>query len=90
MELTIGKGCVAVAGTEKDGVIGIVFEQMDEIADIGSVPVRSRKKPREPFIPTEQDFILWIENLESALVVKHIVDLACKTLAERRGIRYGQ
>lgn len=77
-ELTVGRGCVAVATTRKeDGTVGIVFEQMEEPMDIGEVPLCARCYPTKGayFVPTEKDFILWIENLESAAVIKRVVDI---------------
>ncbi len=84
MELTIGRGCIAVGVTKKeDGTVGIIFEQMEEPYDIGSKPVQSRHIPKVPFIPTEKDFILWVENFQSAMVIKEVIDKTCLYLYGR-------
>lgn len=71
MEIILGNGCYLIQTVNRDGKIGILFQQTCEPHDVGN------KGPDLPakYEPKKDDLIIWVENIESARVMQDQINI---------------
>ena len=75
METAIGNGCVMIGSCERDGRVGLLLEQTCEPHDINSPAAETRAQPGKPFIPGENDGVIWIDGLAGARVLQDRINM---------------
>jgi len=73
MELTLGNGTIMVASVERDGRKGLLLRPVDKVYEIDTADPEWLKDPE--YIPTDNDVIVWIDNLAGARVLQDRVNI---------------
>ena len=73
MELTLGNGTIMVASVERDGRKGLLLRPVEEAHKLDTTDPEWLKEPK--YTPTEEDVIIWIDNLGGARVLQDRVNI---------------
>lgn len=72
MEIEIGHGIYKVCGCERDGRVGLAILPAQEVHRVNDI----LDHDASPFLPTEDDVVIWFDNIEGARVLQDQVNVA--------------
>ena len=76
MEISLGHGNYMIVGIDRDGRDGLAIKKMDVPHEVNSC---SDEEP-SPFVPAEDDVVIFFDNIEGARVLQDQVNVACLRL----------